>query len=222
MLFNDHWHTGVIGIVAGKLMQRYRKPCVVLSREENNMAKGSGRCVNGLNLVDLLSKCSHLLGAWGGHPLAAGVGMSVENIARFREAFAVRVTEALKIIDVANDLEIADWIREGDINESLMKQLRLLEPYGQSNPQPIFGIHGAHFVGEPHVFGSNRQHFNFSLAGVGRVFHGVAWQQADALPLPHPCDIAVRLHSTYANGNRGIQVELVDFRPAAVEVPAGA
>ncbi|MDR3316497.1 MAG: single-stranded-DNA-specific exonuclease RecJ [Puniceicoccales bacterium] len=219
VLFNDHWHTGVIGIVAGKLMQRYRKPCVVLSREENNMAKGSGRCVSGLSLVDLFSKCSHLLGTWGGHPLAAGIGMPIDNISHFREAFEVSVTEALRIIDVANDLEIVDWITAGEINESLMRQLRQLEPFGQGNPQPVFGVHCPVFLGEPHIFGNNHQHFNFVLAGNGRSLHGVAWQKVHLLPLQSSCDIAVRLHTTYWNGNRGIQVELVDLRPSASTEP---
>ncbi|MDR1438131.1 MAG: single-stranded-DNA-specific exonuclease RecJ [Puniceicoccales bacterium] len=222
VLFNDRWHTGVIGIVAGKLMQRYRKPCVVLSGEENEMAKGSGRCVNGLNLVDLLSKCSHLLGSWGGHPLAAGIGMPRENVDRFREAFEVGVIEALKIIDVANDLEIVSWIRPGDINESMMRPLRQLEPYGQGNMQPIFGIRNTAFSSAPRVFGNYSQHFNFTLSDNHRVVHGVAWHCADDLPsIPERFDMAVRLHTTYWNGNRGVQVEMVAVRPATEGTESG-
>lgn len=215
VLFNDHWHTGVIGIVAGKLMQRYRKPCVVLSREPDAGAKGSGRCVPGLNLVDLLSKCSHLLGSWGGHPLAAGIGMPVENVDRFREAFEVSVTEALKIIDVANDIEISDWIEISDVNESIMKPLRQLEPFGQCNAQPVFAFSNVTFASKPHTFGSHNQHFNFTISDGTRMLHGVAWNRAEDLErVPDRFDLAVRLHSTYWNGNRGIQMEFVDFREA--------
>ncbi|MDR2030123.1 MAG: single-stranded-DNA-specific exonuclease RecJ [Puniceicoccales bacterium] len=218
VLFNGEWHTGVIGIVAGKLMQRYRKPCVVLSREENNMAKGSGRCVSGLNLVDLLAKCSHLLGSWGGHPLAAGIGMPVANVERFREAFEVKVTEALKIIDVGRDLEIAAWLAPQEFNASLMRQLRQLEPFGQGNPQPVFGIRNAAFAGEPTIFGNNRQHFNFTIVADGRTLRGVAWHQADRLPnLPPRFDMAVRFGATHWKGNRGMQLELVDLRPVQPE-----
>jgi single-stranded-DNA-specific exonuclease len=218
VLFNDRWHTGVIGIVAGKLMQRYRKPCVVLSGEENEMAKGSGRCVNGLNLVDLLSKCSHLLGSWGGHPLAAGIGMPRANVDRFREAFEVRVIEALKIIDVTHDLEIVSWITPGDINEPMLRALRQLEPYGQGNMQPVFAIRNISFASPPHTFGNHSQHFNFVLSDNRRTVHGVAWHRADCLEsMPKRFDMAVRLHSTYWNGNRGIQLEMVDFRPATEE-----
>jgi single-stranded-DNA-specific exonuclease len=213
VLFNDNWHTGVIGIVAGKLMQRYRKPCVVLSREESDMAKGSGRCVNGLNLVDLLSKCSHLLGSWGGHPLAAGIGMPRENVDRFRDAFEVRVSEALKIIDAGNDLEIAAWISVADVHESLMRHLRQLEPYGQENQQPIFGLRSVSFAAPPHIFGNCQQHFNFTLTDGQRSIHGVAWHLADRLKeIPETFDAAVRLNTSYWNGGRGIQVGLVDFR----------
>ncbi|MDR2340965.1 MAG: single-stranded-DNA-specific exonuclease RecJ [Puniceicoccales bacterium] len=215
VLYNDTWHTGVIGIVAGKLMQRYRKPCVVLSREESDMAKGSGRCVNGLNLVDLLSKCSHLLGSWGGHPLAAGIGMPQENVGRFRDAFEVRVTEALKIIDAGHDLEIAAWINVADIHETLMRHLRQLEPYGQENQQPIFGLRNVSFASAPHIFGNCQQHFNFMLTDGRRSIHGVAWHQAESLKdIPETFDAAVRLNASYWNGSRGIQVELVDFRKA--------
>ena len=212
VLFNDSWHTGVIGIVAGKLMQRYRKPCVVLSKEEDNTAKGSGRCVNGLNLVDLLSKCSRYLGAWGGHPLAAGIGMPVGNVDKFREAFEVQVIEALKIIDVANDLEIADWLRPEDVTESFVNQLRKLEPFGSGNPQPVFGIRNVTFTFQPRIFGNRGQHFNFSFRGGDcRPVRGVAWNRAESLPLPQPCDIAIKLSIHFRDGSRSVQAELVDF-----------
>lgn len=216
VLYNDRWHTGVIGIVAGKLMQRYRKPCVVLSCEPDTEegAKGSGRCVPGLNLVDLLSKCSHLLGAWGGHPLAAGIGMPVENVENFREAFEVSVTEALKIIDLSHDLEISEWIQIADVNEAIMRPLRQLEPFGQGNSQPVFAFSNVSFSARPHTFGAHRQHFNFTIGDGVRVLHGVAWNKADELSkIPSRFDLAVRLHTTYWNGNRGIQMEFVDYRP---------
>lgn len=219
VLFNDHWHTGVIGIVAGKLMQRYRKPCVVLSREPNGTAKGSGRCINGLNLVELLTKCSGLLGAWGGHPLAAGIGMPIENVNRFREIFEKTVTEALSAMDVPSDIGITDWLTIEDVNESIMKPLRQFEPYGQDNPQPIFGFRNVEFSSEPHIFGNNQQHFNFTLSDGNRTLHGVAWNRAQEIPLiPKRFNLAVKLHSTYWNGNRGIQLELVDFQPVDTPV----
>ncbi|MDR0679186.1 MAG: single-stranded-DNA-specific exonuclease RecJ [Puniceicoccales bacterium] len=213
VLFNDRWHTGVIGIVAGKLMQRYRKPCVVLSKEEGQMAKGSGRCVCGLNLVDLLSKCSQHLGSWGGHPLAAGIGMPISNVDRFREAFEVHVSEALKIIDVANDLEIAEWLNPEDISQSLVRQLRRLEPFGYGNPQPTFGVQNVRFLIPPRIFGSRSQHFNFTFRGRDGPVWGVAWGLAKDLPLPQPCDIAVRLSVSCRDGCRRVRVEMVDFRP---------
>jgi single-stranded-DNA-specific exonuclease len=142
--------------------------------------------------------------------------MPVANVERFREAFEVRVTEALKIIDVGRDLEIASWLTIEDFNESLMRQLRQLEPFGQNNPQPIFGMRSVSFACNPYVFGNNRQHFNFTLAHRGRTVHGVAWHMANLLPsLPKCFDLAVRLHTTYWNGNRGVQMELVDYRPAS-------
>jgi single-stranded-DNA-specific exonuclease len=193
-------------------MQRYRKPCVVLSKEEDNTAKGSGRCVNGLNLVDLLSKCSAHLGAWGGHPLAAGIGMPVCNVERFRDAFEVHVSEALKIINVANDLEIADWLDQSEVTEAFVNQLRKLEPFGSGNPQPVFAIHNVRFTFQPRIFGNRGQHFNFSFRGGDGQVRGVAWNRAEALPLPQPCDIAIRLSIHFHDGNRSVQAELVDFR----------
>ncbi|MDR2664034.1 MAG: single-stranded-DNA-specific exonuclease RecJ [Puniceicoccales bacterium] len=220
VLFNDKWHTGVIGIVAGKLMQRYRKPCVVLSKEEEHMAKGSGRCVCGLNLVDLLSKCSQYLGPWGGHPLAAGVGMPISNVDRFREAFEVHVSEALKIIDVANDLEIAEWLNPEDISQSLVRQLRKLEPFGYGNPQPTFGIRNVRFLIPPRIFGGRSQHFNFTFRGSDGPVWGVAWGLAKDLPLPQPCDIAARLSVSFRDGCRHVRAEMIDFRPRRTEETA--
>jgi single-stranded-DNA-specific exonuclease len=86
VLFSENWHPGVVGIVAGRVTRKYNRPCVVLGNE-GEFAKGSGRSVDGINLVEVLGACSDHLTSWGGHPMAVGVALAKTELAEFRGAF---------------------------------------------------------------------------------------------------------------------------------------
>src|SRR5208282_3354243 len=90
VLFSEAWHPGAVGIVAGRVSRQYNRPCIVLGNE-GDMAKGSGRSVDGLNLVDILSGCNDGLSSWGGHPMAVGVSLPKARIDGFRTRFAEAV-----------------------------------------------------------------------------------------------------------------------------------
>ncbi len=93
VVFDDGWHSGVVGVVASRLTRKFHRPCIVLGRE-GPLAKGSGRSVPGVNLVEVLGCCSHLLESWGGHPMAVGVSLATDRVAEFQAAFDAAVGAA--------------------------------------------------------------------------------------------------------------------------------
>lgn len=216
VLFAENWHPGVVGIVAGRVTRKYNRPCVVLGNE-GDLAKGSGRSVDGVNLVEVLATCCEHLTSWGGHPMAVGVALPKVHLETFRGRFdaAVRTHAGGDIAEAR--LELAAWLTPEQINERLLDELETLHPFGQGNPEPVFGVRGVVLRQAPEVF--KEQHFRFHFEdGRGRRLHGVAWKMAHRLPPLHrPVDFAVELKWNHFNGRKLLQVGLIDWR-----VPAGA
>ncbi len=219
VLSDADWHPGVVGIVASRVTRKYHRPCIVLGRE-NGLAKGSGRSVYGLNLVETLGTCADLLTTWGGHPMAVGISLPWENLDAFRERFAQAVRASAAGQPVAPGLEISCWLAPEQVQEDLMAELDLLHPFGQGNPEPVFGLRGVRLRRPPEVF--KEQHFRFSVDDAeGRRLHGVAWKLAHRLPpVGAPVDLAVQLVWTHYNARKFLQLELQDWRPGEDAAPA--
>jgi len=212
VLYSDKWHPGVVGIVAGRVTRKYNRPCVVLGND-GELAKGSGRSVTGVNLVDVLADCAEELESWGGHPMAVGVALDKQRLASFRQKFAHAVREhAGRDISEA-ELPIAAWITPEEIGEPLMADLDALHPFGQGNPEPIFGVRGVYLAGVPVVF--KDMHFRFQLLDkTGRRLYGVAWKMADRIPpTDAPLDLALKLTWNYFRERKLLQLELIDWHP---------
>ena len=214
VLFDESWHPGVVGIVAGRVTRKYNRPCIVLGNE-GDLAKGSGRSIDGISLVEVLSGCCEHLSSWGGHPMAVGVSLPKNKLEVFREQFANAV-RAHSGGDIAEHrLNLSAWLPVDHIREWLMAELDALHPFGQGNSEPVFGVHGVCFRQPPEIF--KEQHFRFWVPdGEGRRLHGVAWKLAERLPPCGPAlDLAVGLHWNHFGGRKFIQMELVDWRLAS-------
>ena len=212
VLFAENWHPGVVGIVAGRVTRKYNRPCVVLGNE-GDMAKGSGRSVDGVNLVEVLGTCCEHLTSWGGHPMAVGVALPKLHLESFRARFADAVRAHVGGDIAEARLDIAAWLMPEQITERLMDELDALHPFGQGNPEPVFGVRGVVIRAVPEIF--KEQHFRFHFEdGRGRRLHGVAWKLAHKLPPLHvPVDLAVELKWNHFNGRKLLQLGLVDWRP---------
>lgn len=211
VLFSENWHPGVVGIVAGRVTRKYNRPCVVLGNE-GDMAKGSGRSIDGINLVEVLGTCCENLTSWGGHPMAVGVALPKVHLDSFRQGFAAAVRASAGNDIAESRLDLAVWLTPDQIRESLMEELDALHPFGQGNPEPIFGVRGVVLRTPPDVF--KDLHFRFSFDdGHGRRLHGVAWKLAHRLPpLGQPLDFAVELKWNHFNDRKLLQLGLVDWR----------
>ena len=213
VLYADGWHPGVVGIVAGRVTRKYHRPCIVLGNE-GALAKGSGRSVDGINLVEVLGGCADLLSSWGGHPMAVGVAVEKAKLEAFRVRFAegVRAWTGGRVVEP--ELELSAWLRPDDIDDRLMGELAQMHPFGQANPEPRFGLRGVVLRQRPEVFKGT--HFRFAVeAAGGRRLHGVAWKMADRLPpTGRAVDLAVELAWNFFNDRKTIQLELIDWRPS--------
>ena len=214
VLFDEAWHPGVVGIVAGRVTRKYNRPCIVLGNE-GLMAKGSGRSIDGINLVEVLATCSTHLDSWGGHPMAVGVALAKTKLDAFREVFAAAVRQHAGSDIAEQRLEISAWLQPLQIREALMDELDAFHPFGQGNAEPIFGVRAIVLRQQPEIF--KEQHFRYWIAdGETRRLNGVAWKLAHRLPPTGvPLDLAVQLHWNHFNGRRTLQMELVDWRLAA-------
>ena len=211
VLYSDDWHPGVVGIVAGRVSRKYNRPCIVLGNE-GEQAKGSGRSVDGVSLVEVLGGCSEHLGSWGGHPMAVGVAVPKENLDVFRTSFAEAVRNHANGAIEERELPISAWIKPEQIGPRLMDELDGLHPFGQANAEPTFGLKGISLAQKPDVF--KGQHFRFSFENArGRRLFGVAWKMAERLPPnDEPIDIAVHLRWNHFNDRKLLQLDLVDWR----------
>jgi single-stranded-DNA-specific exonuclease len=211
VLFSEAWHPGVVGIVAGRVSRHYNRPCIVLGNE-GDMAKGSGRSVDGVNLVEILSRCPEGLASWGGHPMAVGVSLPKVELGGFRRRFDAAVRDHVGNGIADAQLNISAWLRPEQIAEDLMGELDALHPYGQGNPEPVFGLHGVSFSRRPEIF--KERHFRFRIEDSrGRALSGVAWKMAERMPpLGVPVDLAVELNWNFFNDRKSLQLELVDWR----------
>ena len=146
----DTWHHGVIGIVASRITERYTRPAILVSFEGNeegtphmeHMGKGSGRSIKGMNLVDALCYCQEHLVKFGGHELAAGLSVTRAELDNFRRLINEYARENLTEKDMIQTVEADCELDFGDVNVALAKGIQLLEPYGVSNPIPVFVLRG--------------------------------------------------------------------------------
>ncbi|MDD6275932.1 MAG: single-stranded-DNA-specific exonuclease RecJ [Clostridia bacterium] len=133
----EDWHDGVIGIVASRLTDKFGKPSIVITRR-GDTAKGSGRSVEGFDLYNALRACSDTLTQFGGHKLAAGIGLESSSIDNFRKAFNAYAVKTKYPIPV----QYIDFkIKPAYINDEMLNVIDMLEPFGTGNPQPIFGLY---------------------------------------------------------------------------------
>lgn len=211
------WHPGVVGIAAGKICRALDRPVIVLGKE-GDVAKGSGRSVPGINLVEALTACSEILTTFGGHPMAVGISLNLTEVDRLRERFAQAVAQqkaAGGVVLDGRDLDIVHWIKSHEISERLLDDLELLQPYGESNPEPIFGVKGFVFDKAPTVFGDSNFRHQSTLSG-GRRLNFIAWRLATRMPeVGRSVDLAVKLQWNRWQGRKIPQVEILDWRYGA-------
>jgi single-stranded-DNA-specific exonuclease len=188
------WHPGVLGIVASRIARKYHRPTIVIGFDENGVGKGSGRSIQGLNLVDALTRCASRdcgIEKFGGHEMAAGLTVREEDFERFAEIFSRIACESLSEEALQRRLYIDYELPFAGIDVEFLRWHELLQPFGNGNPQPLFFARAVEPVGPPRV--SNEKHLVFRLRQGERHRRAVYFDgAANELP-PPPWDVAFRI-----------------------------
>jgi single-stranded-DNA-specific exonuclease len=150
VLDGDGWHRGVIGITATRVVERYNRPTLVISRDGEE-AFGSGRSIRAFHLLEAVESCRDLFSRYGGHAHACGFAMPAANIDRLRARLDAFARARLTLEDFVPVLEIDDELRFEEITPELFRALSLLEPYGVGNPEPVFSARGAKLTAPPRI-----------------------------------------------------------------------
>lgn len=206
------WHPGVLGIVASRIARKYHRPAIVIGFDEKGVGKGSGRSIEGLNLVDALSRCAATLDKFGGHEMAAGVALHEENFPKFAEAFCDTARELLSAEALQRSLRLDHELPFTNIDVEFLRWHELLQPFGNGNPQPLFFARAVEPVGAPRV--SNEKHLIFRLHQGGRHRRAVYFDgAANELPSP-PWDVAFRIGVDEYGGETLVGMRIEGLRAA--------
>ena len=213
VLFQPTWHAGVVGIVAGRLTRKYNCPVFVLGEQEG-FAKGSGRSIPDVNLVEILSECQAYIKQWGGHPAAVGLTVTIENIRKLEDAIHAHLAKKFPTGLPEGVLHISSKISPEKINESFLCEIERLAPFGHGNETPVFVLEKVYLETEPKHFGKNNSHLRFNLNGIPVV----GWNQGDTcFPEKKHVDLAVCCSRSSWLNTSVIQLQLLDWRPSNID-----
>ncbi|TYQ12892.1 UNVERIFIED_CONTAM: single-stranded-DNA-specific exonuclease [Acetivibrio alkalicellulosi] len=210
----EGWHHGVIGIVASKISDKYNKPCILISTSYG-IGKGSGRSIEGLNLFDGLKYCENVLDKYGGHELAAGLTIKEENIPEFKRLLKDYVDSCLDESHLIPKLKIDANITKDDITLENAKQINLLAPFGESNPEPLFQFTNAQ-ISQIRTVG-NDKHLKLTFSDGDYVINAIAFNKGDLINVFKESDIvdvACILDINRWNGDESVQLIIKDIKPA--------
>ena len=210
VVFRDHWHKGVVGIVASRLIETYFRPTVVLT-QSGDVAAGSARSVPGFNLYEAIHACrEHLLG-YGGHFAAAGLSLLPENIAafttKFEEVVSATIPEHLLVPEIIIDTEITFK----ELNQNFYNIICQMEPFGPENMRPVFVAKNVLDTGYSKIV--KEQHVRFVIKQDKFSFTGIGFNLAQKFHLlQNPVDIVFTLDENEWNGNTSLQLKVIDLR----------
>lgn len=215
VLYQSHWHKGVVGIVASRLIDYYYRPTIVLTLS-NDKVTGSARSVSGFNIYEAVHACRDLLENYGGHFYAAGMTMHPDNVvdfvAKFEEVVSQSIPEELLIPEIEIDAEI----NLSDIKPAFFNLIRQFEPFGPANLRPVFiSRRVSDFQGNSRIV--KEQHIKFVVHQYnGTVIDGIGFGLADKYDIVQkgPFDMVYTIDENEFNGNTKLQVKVVDIRPS--------
>ena len=211
VLGGNNWHHGVIGIVSSKVTEKYYKPSILLSFEED-LAKGSGRSIQGFDLYESLTKCDDLLEKFGGHSMAVGLTLKKENFEKFKERFE-EIAKEKNIKELVPIIYLDAELKLKDINMDLVKSLDILEPFGEANRVPLFLIRNLRIDSIRAL--SEGRHLKLSLKDENFVINAIGFDfgyLSDEYRIGDKIDVVGTLEINSYNGFSSIQINIKDLR----------
>ncbi len=215
VLAKEGWHNGVIGIVASRLCEAYYRPCILISITDGN-GKGSGRSIAGFNLFDALQDSDDLLTNFGGHSVAAGLGVHEDNLDAFTKKINEYAKENLSEDDMVAQVKIDAILNGQNLSMVTTKVLSALEPYGMGNEPPVFGVKGARVLSLSPV-GADGKHIRMQVeldnTRVNCIGFGMG-EYAETVKVGQRVDLAFRMDINSYQGRESLQLILSDIKTA--------
>lgn len=205
----ENWHHGVLGIVASKITEKYNKPCILMTID-GEFATGSCRSVEGFSIYNLVASCDEFLERFGGHNMAAGFNLKSKNIHDFKDAILKKANESFLPIQ---NLYIDMCLNPSKISVNIFEDLDFLKPFGNGNPEPIFGIMGACLTsvnpigqGKHIKLTFKKDNFIFDALYFGKTENDFLYYEGEIL------DLAIRLSPNIYRGILSVSKSIVDIR----------
>jgi len=212
VVYQEHWHKGVVGIVASRLIEKHYRPTIVLTKSGEYVA-GSARSVAGFNLYEAIHACrEHLLG-YGGHFAAAGMTLLPEKVNDFAAAFEKAVQQQIKPEQLIPEIIIDTNIQFESITPTLYNILTQMEPFGPDNMRPVFLAEKVYDTGFSKIV--KEQHIRFVVKQKNITLTGIGFNMAEKFALMQqqkPLDLVFTLDENEWNGEKSIQLKMIDFR----------
>lgn len=214
------WPGGVLGLVASRLVGLYFKPVIIFSTSENGLAIGSARSIEGFDLYQAISSCRDLLVSFGGHPMAAGLGLKPESLPEFRRRIIKYSAERIESLISVRTLQIDQVLSFDQILLEQIQEMEKLAPFGPGNPALVFASQNLILENSTPV-GKGKEHLSVTVRDEKKNLRKMIWWQGAGNPLPdteNPVDIAYKLRTSNFRGNLDVQMEWIDWRPS-VQTP---
>jgi len=220
VLSGKDWHHGVLGIAAAKQAEKYVRPCLIISKDGDGNSRGSARSIDGFSIYEALKSAAHLLTRFGGHSQAAGFSLDEENIEKLRGILTDYADSAQPFYP---ELTLDCKVNPKNVSPALIDGFLELEPFGQGNPAPLFGIYNV--VIRKIQPAGNGKHIRMALEKDKAVIYAFKFRTEEPYFPYFPgdaVDIAVRLEKNEYNGETGVNIHIKDIRPAGLDSPVFA
>lgn len=214
----NHWHRGVIGILASRVVERTSKPAIVISVEDG-VAHGSGRSVDGFHLLSAIETCADLFTRFGGHAFAVGFALPADSLPELKRRLAECAAERLAAREPERVLQIHAELPLNHITAVLAGWLRKLEPLGHGNPEPIFVARQARVLAEPRIMKGRHLRLDLAQGNHSAGTRAVGWDMAArcmelGLQTGSKIDVAYRIRENLHPDFGGLEVEIAGMRSA--------
>jgi single-stranded-DNA-specific exonuclease len=214
---HEDFHFGVVGLVAGKIANEFRKPTIVLTKG-SEICRGSLRSIPELNIIEVIEACGDLLERFGGHAQAAGLTVRNENLDALEERLERLAAERMTGERLEPETVVDMRLPQSLLTLDFARRVKRLAPFGEGNPEPIFLFEGAR-VEEVRPVGSDGKHLKLALSVPGgRVYDAIGFSLAEKIPglvSGDMLDILFQLDENEWNGSVNLQLKLLDMRPSA-------
>jgi len=216
VVYQSHWHKGVVGIVASRLIDHYYRPTIVLTRS-GEFAAGSARSVSGFNVYEALQQCQDLLLGYGGHFYAAGMTLEIDKIEAFRTRFEEVVSSTITAEMLIPEIIIDAEVELKDLTRQFHSIICQMEPFGPDNMRPVFLARNVMDTGYSRIV--KEQHVRFSIRQDHVTLTGIGFGMAEKMPLLEtnkPFDVIFKIDENEWNGEKTLQLKIIDLKPSTV------